>query len=396
MKRIHYLLSILLVALVAGGWVVKDTLNPFEVYTGSNTTPSIAAATSGAVTIGPTAGTATPAVSYSALQLKGLGTGNLSSDTLGLDLTNGWYRNASGTGIASSSQTGINQLFMSRQTTSGGLFYQLSADYQDAQTAGSSVVGTNLNVVHSITAAGAHAIGPTVGAGQTHTLQSGGSTTVSLLSGGSNSNAAQQMRATGTGVPYIEFRRDGASATGSSFVRMETGTEGTLPGTNIAGTDYYYWKALGSSVVAKITTGGFFEGSIRTDNTVGVGNIGSSATAGITVTAGSGTSAVSASSSFCDRAGAVVHCTVTFVATLTTASASSVVTFSALPFRSSNFAAFGDAGGTCATNGANNVRESVWYIGATSSSQNLIVQTTFVEEAAVSRTTVCVFNYKAS
>ncbi len=59
MKKLSAFLSVLLVALVSGAWVIKDTANPVDIYSGSNTTPSISAATSGAVTVGPVSSTQT-------------------------------------------------------------------------------------------------------------------------------------------------------------------------------------------------------------------------------------------------------------------------------------------------------------------------------------------------
>lgn len=52
-NRLATILSVILIGFLSVGWVIKDTANPFEVYTGSNTTPSISAAGTGAVTVGP-------------------------------------------------------------------------------------------------------------------------------------------------------------------------------------------------------------------------------------------------------------------------------------------------------------------------------------------------------
>lgn len=52
--RLLLFMSIMLSAFVLSAWVIKDTANPVDIYTGSNTTPTISGATSGAVTLGPT------------------------------------------------------------------------------------------------------------------------------------------------------------------------------------------------------------------------------------------------------------------------------------------------------------------------------------------------------
>lgn len=54
MKKIHALLTILLVALVSGAWVIKDTANPVDIYTGSNSTPSIRVETTGKIGVNNT------------------------------------------------------------------------------------------------------------------------------------------------------------------------------------------------------------------------------------------------------------------------------------------------------------------------------------------------------
>ena len=53
-KKIIAFLSFAFIALTSTAWVVKDTLRPVQVFTGSNTTPTINAASDGTVTLGPT------------------------------------------------------------------------------------------------------------------------------------------------------------------------------------------------------------------------------------------------------------------------------------------------------------------------------------------------------
>jgi hypothetical protein len=56
MTRLHKITlawAVVLTAVFTSAWVIKDTANPVEIYTGSNTTPTISGATSGAVTLGP-------------------------------------------------------------------------------------------------------------------------------------------------------------------------------------------------------------------------------------------------------------------------------------------------------------------------------------------------------
>ena len=67
MKRIYKILSIILVALVTGAWVIKDTANPVDIYTGSNTAPTISAASNGVVTLGPATSDSSQFVNYGTL-----------------------------------------------------------------------------------------------------------------------------------------------------------------------------------------------------------------------------------------------------------------------------------------------------------------------------------------
>lgn len=168
MKRIHALLSIILVALVTGAWVIKDTANSVDIYTGSNTTPSISAATSGAVTLGPVAFTATPSQVNGSLRLKAtsvLGTiGTLDY----LEMSANTYRNAAGSQRASSTATGYGQLVLQRPPTTGSAVLTLYSD-TDAQTADSSLVGTTEKSILNVNADGATTIGQTSGT-QTHTI----------------------------------------------------------------------------------------------------------------------------------------------------------------------------------------------------------------------------------
>lgn len=53
-QKIAFALSLLIVSLAASAYTIKDTLNPIAIYTGSNTTPTINAASDGTVTLGPT------------------------------------------------------------------------------------------------------------------------------------------------------------------------------------------------------------------------------------------------------------------------------------------------------------------------------------------------------
>jgi hypothetical protein len=59
MKKI---IAVLFIAFFSGAWVIKDTANPVDIYTGSNTTPSISAATNGVLTLGPVGSTQTHTV----------------------------------------------------------------------------------------------------------------------------------------------------------------------------------------------------------------------------------------------------------------------------------------------------------------------------------------------
>lgn len=55
MNRLAAIASLFLVAAVASAYTLKDTLNPVAIYTGSNATPTVNAASDGTVTLGPVA-----------------------------------------------------------------------------------------------------------------------------------------------------------------------------------------------------------------------------------------------------------------------------------------------------------------------------------------------------
>lgn len=104
MKRIHALLSILLVALVSGAWVIKDTANPVDIYTGSNTTPTISGATSGAVTVGPTNFTGIHRF-YGDADFTAMGGGGLEFFRIGEPVTGRLFISASGDTLVLGTET---------------------------------------------------------------------------------------------------------------------------------------------------------------------------------------------------------------------------------------------------------------------------------------------------
>lgn len=174
----------------AAAYNIKDTLQPFSVYTGSNTTPSIQAATNGQVTLGPVNSTQNHAINGNVTTTgtsvfgasAGLGTsfnqtnGSMisrmtSASSNGLfgavseaDLTVESYMDASSAYRAVATTTGYSRFSVLRSTAVGSNAFEFRSNYQDAQTAGAALTSTNEALLGKITAGGAWTLGPVAGA----------------------------------------------------------------------------------------------------------------------------------------------------------------------------------------------------------------------------------------
>lgn len=144
MKRIHALLSILLVALVTGAWVIKDTAGPIEFYTGSNTTPSLKVTTAGVVESGLAA-----ALNYNApaSTLNGaLQAGGTTSATDEFRLTgifsNAYHSSFGGTSRLGTTVGGVGILLSGRASNGAAALSFITNQAADGNTTAAQTIGS--------------------------------------------------------------------------------------------------------------------------------------------------------------------------------------------------------------------------------------------------------------
>lgn len=164
MKRLPTLLAVLIVALTSIAWVVKDTANPFQVFTGSNTTPTISAAVDGTVSLGSgTAskvgvGIAAPTVPLDIYDQAAAGT----SPSLGVQLRYNTSASAGGGSKISWTNSSATELGYVRAKTESGSSVGL----------GFGTFNSGMAEVGSVSGPGAWTIGP-VGYNDSHIVNGG-------------------------------------------------------------------------------------------------------------------------------------------------------------------------------------------------------------------------------
>ena len=143
----------------------------------------------GAWTLGPVAGIGNSThTTYGSLTFGGTSAAIGHADEI--DAGANYYLNFTGTGKAIGTATGYSIFSTIRRTVSTANAFQWSTNYQDAQTAGSSVVTTNNRTVGSITAAGKWTLGE-AGGSQAHLINGSLGMGSSSIAGVSNISANQ-------------------------------------------------------------------------------------------------------------------------------------------------------------------------------------------------------------